>query len=341
MITTGQDAPSSSDSFLTPARAAMRSPIPVEPVNDTFRTRGSATSSVAERAARAGQHRQHALGQPGVDEARRQRQRGQRGVAGRLEDDRVPGRQRRRDLVQHQQRREVERGDRDDDADRLADGEADLVEARARVRVQRQGVAVELGALERREPDEVARAACLRRRLGDRLAVLGADRRGDLRGALVGERGGPQQDPHPLVGGGAPPGHRAALGRLQGELDVRPGPPWGPPPRRDPSYGERTSSVSPDRAAVHWPPISNWVLVNAVSSLVSSGRRPAPARAIGSFRTLRRHAATIHDRSWTIPRCGWTVQETARRMRFGHRGPVTRLAHGGRSHKSSQGISTG
>ena len=45
MITTGQDAPSSSDSFLTPARAAMRSPIPVEPVNDTFRTRGSATSA--------------------------------------------------------------------------------------------------------------------------------------------------------------------------------------------------------------------------------------------------------------------------------------------------------
>ena len=95
MITTGQDAPSSSDSFFTPARAAMRSPMPVEPVNDTFRTRGSATSSVAQRAARAGQHRQHALGQPGVDEARRQRQRGERGVAGGLEDDRVPRRQRR------------------------------------------------------------------------------------------------------------------------------------------------------------------------------------------------------------------------------------------------------
>ena len=45
MITTGQEAPSSSDSFLTPARAAMRSPTPVEPVNDTFRTRGSDTST--------------------------------------------------------------------------------------------------------------------------------------------------------------------------------------------------------------------------------------------------------------------------------------------------------
>src|SRR4051794_37541012 len=44
IITTGQEAPSSSDSFLTPARAAMRSPIPVEPVKETFRTRGSETS---------------------------------------------------------------------------------------------------------------------------------------------------------------------------------------------------------------------------------------------------------------------------------------------------------
>jgi hypothetical protein len=176
---------------------------------------------IAERAARAGQHRQHALGQPGVDEAPGQRQRSERGVAGRLEDDRVSGRQRRRDLVQDQQGGVVERGDRHDDPDRLPDGEADLVETGARIRVQRQGVAVELGALERGEPNQVTRAARLRRRLSDRFAVLGADRRGDLRRPLVGQLRCPQQDSHPLVGRRAPPDRRAAVRGCQGELDVR------------------------------------------------------------------------------------------------------------------------
>src|SRR4051794_7429397 len=61
----------------------------------------------------------------------------------------------------------------------------------------------------------------------------------------------------------------------------------GTTPTMLPSNGERTSSVSPERAAVHCPPINNCVLVNSVSSLVSSGRRPAPTRANQgrSFRT--------------------------------------------------------
>src|SRR4051812_22672788 len=45
MITTGQEAPSSNDSFFTPARWVIRSPTPVEPVKETFRTRGSDTSA--------------------------------------------------------------------------------------------------------------------------------------------------------------------------------------------------------------------------------------------------------------------------------------------------------
>jgi hypothetical protein len=122
--------------------------------------------------------------------------------------------------VHDQQGRVVERGDRHHDADRLVDGEADLVQAGAAVRVQRQRVAVELGALECGQPDQVTRARRLAPGLGDRLPGLGAD---DLRGrlgALVGQLGRAEQDPHPLVGRGAPPGDRAGLGAVQRGADV-------------------------------------------------------------------------------------------------------------------------
>ena len=222
MITTGQDAPSSSDSFFTPARAAMRSPMPVEPVNDTFRTRGSATSSVAQRAARAGQHRQHTLGQPGVDEARRQRQRGERGGAGGLRArPRSPPPAPGAILCSTSSDGKLNGVIATTTPTGWRTVKPILSKPGALVRVQRQRVAVELGALERREPDQVARAACLGRRLGDRLAVLGAERRRDLRRALVGQLRRPQQDPHPLVSRRTPPDHRAALRGRQRELDIR------------------------------------------------------------------------------------------------------------------------
>jgi hypothetical protein len=44
MMITGQDAPSSRDSFLTPAVREIRSPIAVDPVKEILRMRGSATS---------------------------------------------------------------------------------------------------------------------------------------------------------------------------------------------------------------------------------------------------------------------------------------------------------
>ena len=43
--TTGQEAPSSRDSFFTPARWVMRVPMTVDPVNEILFTRGSLTSA--------------------------------------------------------------------------------------------------------------------------------------------------------------------------------------------------------------------------------------------------------------------------------------------------------
>ena len=43
--TTGQDAPSSRDSFFTPASWVIRVPMPVDPVNEILLTRGSLTSA--------------------------------------------------------------------------------------------------------------------------------------------------------------------------------------------------------------------------------------------------------------------------------------------------------
>ena len=42
---TGHEAPSSRDSFLTPAIELIRVPVAVDPVKETFRTRGSVTST--------------------------------------------------------------------------------------------------------------------------------------------------------------------------------------------------------------------------------------------------------------------------------------------------------
>ena len=59
-----------------------------------------------------------------------ERQRGQRRLARRLDDDRVAARQRRRDLPRRQQQRKVPRHDRRDDADRLAQRVGEVVALR-------------------------------------------------------------------------------------------------------------------------------------------------------------------------------------------------------------------
>jgi hypothetical protein len=122
--------------------------------------------------------------------------------------------------VHDQQGRVVERRDGRDDADRLLQGEADLVQAGAPVGVQREGVTVQLSALKGGQPDQVPGPGRLAARLGDRLANFGAD---DLRGRLgpfVGELSGAKQDPHPLVRRGAPPSEGTLLGLVDGRADV-------------------------------------------------------------------------------------------------------------------------
>ena len=121
--TTGQEAPSSRESFFTPARWVMRVPVSGRSGERDLVHPWVADQRIAEFPAGAGQHRQHTLRKSGVHEARGEREGGQRCRAGRFEDHGIPGRQRRRDLVQHQQGRVVERRDGHHHTDRLADRE--------------------------------------------------------------------------------------------------------------------------------------------------------------------------------------------------------------------------
>ena len=143
---------------------------------------------LADLRARAGDHLQlvavvaRLVEQLGEHDGRQRRDRG------RLEDDRVAGRQRRRDLVQREHQREVERRDRDDDAAGDPHGHADLAGA-VRGRLQRQLLAAYHGALESAETDDLDRAGGLGAGLGERLAVLGGDRRGEVLDALLQQLG--------------------------------------------------------------------------------------------------------------------------------------------------------
>ena len=185
--TTGQDAPSSRDSFFTPASWVMRVPVAVDPVNEILLTRGSLTSASPSSPPGPVSTDSTPSGRPASTKHAASAKRGQRGGASRLEHDGVAGGQRRRELVQHQQGRVVERRDGHHHADRLADGETDLVETRSGVRVQRQRITVELGSFERRQPDQLTGPGRLAAGLGDGLAGLGADRLRDRLGPLVGQ----------------------------------------------------------------------------------------------------------------------------------------------------------
>ena len=108
-----------------------------------------------------------------------ERERGERRLARRLEDDGVAHRQRRRDLPHRQQQREVPRHDRGDDAERLAQ------RVDERVALHRNRLAVDLV----RPAREVLQALGGHRdldvpRLGDRLAVVQRLEARDLVGLL-------------------------------------------------------------------------------------------------------------------------------------------------------------
>ena len=118
-------------------------------------------------------------GKPDLQRDLAERQRGQRRLARRLEDDGVAAGQRRRDLPRREQQREVPRHDRGDDADRLAQRVGEVV-ALDRNRLARHlvGPAGEvLEALGRGRDLDVPRFA-------DRLAVVQRLEPRDLVGAL-------------------------------------------------------------------------------------------------------------------------------------------------------------
>ena len=123
--------------------------------------------------ARPGDDVEHALRQTGLERDPLELERRQRGQLGRLEDDGVAGRERRRDLPGGDHQREVPRHDQADDPERLAEGHVDAAGDRDRLAEQalgRPGVVAE--ALDD-HPDLAARVA-------DRLAGVARLERGEL-----------------------------------------------------------------------------------------------------------------------------------------------------------------
>ena len=90
---------------------AIPRPTPVEPVNAIFATSGCSTMPPADHAARPGDDVQHSLRQARVEGDPLQLERGQRRQLGRLQHDRVAGRERGRHLPGGDHEREVPRHD--------------------------------------------------------------------------------------------------------------------------------------------------------------------------------------------------------------------------------------
>ena len=134
----------------------------------------------------------------------------------RLEDERVAGRDGRREHPHRDHRREVEGRDPGHDSQRLADlvdvdpardllGEAALEQARDAAR--------ELEVLE--TPGDLAQGV-----RGD-LAVLRGQQRGDVRPVRLDQVPDPEHDVGALGERGRPPGREGRLGRRDGRVDVR------------------------------------------------------------------------------------------------------------------------
>ena len=142
--------PSSSETFLrfTEAAAAIFLPTSVLPVNATLSTPGWSTSA-APASPKPGRMLTTPAGTPGLEQQLAQPERGQRGLLGGLEDDRVARGDRGDDLEAGHEQREVPRHDAGDDADRLAARVGVEVTARHR---HRDGGALHLGG----PPGEVA-----------------------------------------------------------------------------------------------------------------------------------------------------------------------------------------
>ena len=201
--------PSSSVSFV-PVPASSRwiaLPTPVEPVNAILFTSGCLTSAAPARPSPV-----RMLTTPGGRSAWRhdvrEEERGQRRRLGRLQHDRVAGRERRRDLPGEHQQREVPGDDLAGDAERLR------LPVRERV-LELVGPARVVEEVRRRER-QVDVAA-----LADRLAAVEALEHGELARALLDEPRDPEEVLRALGGRERRPAvlERAARS-LHGEVDV-------------------------------------------------------------------------------------------------------------------------
>ena len=202
-----------------PATRVISSPTAVEPVKLILRTRGSTQRTPPSSAPEPVRHWIAFSGQPGIEQRSRQQQSRQRRLPRGLQNDGVAGSERRPDLVRHEQRREVERRDRDNDAAGLADGERQLARA-VRRRVDRDGLAVHTRALGRARAQQRSDPGRLTARLDQRLADLGCDRAGELLDVGIEQIGGATEDLRALPGRELSHHARSLDGRRDGELGV-------------------------------------------------------------------------------------------------------------------------
>ncbi len=154
---------------------------------------------VADLGRRAADDVQPACGQPRFGLELGQEEGGQRGLLRGLEDDGAACGERRRDLVRDEVEREVERGDRSDDPDRLPESERELSLARGRG-VHRHHVPGELARLDRRHREGRDCAGGLDAGGFHRLARLGGDRASRVVCALAQKCRDPIEDRCTLVG---------------------------------------------------------------------------------------------------------------------------------------------
>ncbi len=159
-------------------------------------------------------------------------------LAGRFEHDRAASGDRGCHLVGDEVQREVEGADGTDDADRHAEGEAELALSR-RGRVERDHLAGQLAGLDGRELERADRTLGLDAGRADRLGgLLGDDPRELLDPLLQPARGGVEDL-------GSPPGRKRLRGLRRGDRSVTSaGPHAGTRPSSAPLNGECTENVS-------------------------------------------------------------------------------------------------
>ena len=132
-------------------------------------------------------------GRPGFEEDLGQLESGQRGVAGRFDDDRIAAGDRRTDFVRNEDEGKVERCDRGDDAARDAERESEFPSAMFDC-VERDHFPGEPHGFLRRSRDDVGGASGLSAGFGQRLALFAADRTCQIFDAFAHQSGGPVQD---------------------------------------------------------------------------------------------------------------------------------------------------